>query len=204
MDKTIHCVILRGAGKDFCAGYELNADPVDSVDKMKADYWRLWGEYDLDANPKKRRDVLRGGSSFDDDTWNLQQQQYDRMQLFDMHKPVIACIHGNCLAGGNDVAGLCDLIVCAEDATFAFPPARDLGCLPNQMWFYHLGPQWTKRLALTGDSVDGKTAAEIGLALKCVPAEDLEEEVEGIADRMCLIDPECVPHFRSRLVDCIG
>ena len=75
MDKTIHCVILRGAGKDFCAGYELNADPVDSVDKMKADYWRLWGEYDLDANPKKRRDVLRGGSSFDDDTWNLQQQQ---------------------------------------------------------------------------------------------------------------------------------
>ena len=116
----------------------------------------------------------------------------DRMQLFDMHKPVIACIHGNCLAGGNDVAGLCDLIVCAEDATFAFPPARDLGCLPNQMWFYHLGPQWTKRLALTGDSVDGKTAAEIGLALKCVPAEDLEEEVEGIADRMCLIDPECV------------
>ena len=108
------------------------------------------------------------------------------------------------LAGGNDVAGLCDLIVCAEDATFAFPPARDLGCLPNQMWFYHLGPQWTKRLALTGDSVDGKTAAEIGLALKCVPAEDLEEEVEGIADRMCLIDPECVPHFRSRLVDCIG
>ena len=127
----------------------------------------------------------------------------DRMQLFDMHKPVIACIHGNCLAGGNDVAGLCDLIVCAEDATFAFPPARDLGCLPNQMWFYHLGPQWTKRLALTGDSVDGKTAAEIGLALKCVPAEDLEEEVEGIADRMCLIDPECVPHFRSRLVDCM-
>ena len=57
MDKTIHCVILCGAGKDFCAGYELNGDPVDTVDKMKTDYWRLWEEYDLDNNPKTRREV---------------------------------------------------------------------------------------------------------------------------------------------------
>jgi hypothetical protein len=92
MDKTIHCVILCCPGKDFCVGYpryELNCDPVDTVDKMKTDYWRLWEEYDLDTNPKMRREVMRG-SSFDDDVHGMFMQQQDRMVLFDIHKPVIA------------------------------------------------------------------------------------------------------------------
>jgi hypothetical protein len=100
MDKTIHCVILCCPGKDFCVGYpryELNCDPVDTVDKMKTDYWRLWEEYDLDTNPKMRHEVMRG-SSFDDDVHGMFMQQQDRMVLFDIHKPVIAQIHGNCLA----------------------------------------------------------------------------------------------------------
>merc|ERR1719323_1451332 len=54
---------------------------------------------------------------------------------------------------------------------------------------YHAGPQWTKRLVLTGDSITGRDAAQIGLVMKAVPAELLDAEVEGIADRMALIDP---------------
>ena len=61
------------------------------------------------------------------------------MAIFDMHKPVIAQIHGYCLAGGTDIALLCDILIAAEDAVIGFPPARDLGCLPNNMWLYNVG-----------------------------------------------------------------
>ena len=132
----------------------------------------------------------RAGSSIDDDAWQLERAQRYRMALFDMHKPSIAQVHGYCLAGGTDIALLCDMVIAADDATFAFPPARDLGALPNNMWLYNVGPQWAKRLTLTGDSVTGKEAAQIGLVLKSVPADLLEQEVEQLADRMALIDPD--------------
>ncbi|MCB1743999.1 MAG: enoyl-CoA hydratase/isomerase family protein, partial [Gammaproteobacteria bacterium] len=104
--------------------------------------------------------------------------------------PVIAQVHGYCLAGGTDLALLSDMVIAAEDAVFGFPPARDLGSLPNQMWLYHCGPQWAKRLLLTGDTVTGAEAASIGLVMKAVPAELLEDEVEGLADRLARIDPD--------------
>jgi enoyl-CoA hydratase len=65
-----------------------------------------------------------------------------------------------------------------------------MGALPNNLWMYHCGPQWAKRLQLTGDSVTGADAAKIGLVLKAVPADVLEDEVEGLADRLALIDPD--------------
>ena len=102
------------------------------------------------------------------------------MALFDAHKPVIAQVHGHCLAGGTDLALLCDVVIATDDAVFGFPPARDLGVLPTQMWLYHVGPQWAKRLLLTGDTITGAEAAKIGLVLKAVPAPLLEAEVEGL------------------------
>jgi enoyl-CoA hydratase len=168
-DTAVHCVVLRGAGRAFCAGYDLGGRPPD----------------------KDRDDRnFRGMSTYDDDSWQLEKSQRLRMALFDMHKPVIAQVHGYCLAGGTDLATLCDLLICAEDAKFAFPPGRDLGVLPTQMWLYHVGPQWTKRLMFTGDSITGAEAAQIGLALKAVPAADLDEEVEGLARRLTLVDRE--------------
>ena len=124
----------------------------------------------------------RGGRSIDDDAWQLERAQRFRMALFDMHKPVIAQVHGYCLAGGTDIAMLCDMVIAAEDATFGFPPARDLGALPTNMWLYNVGPQWSKRLLLTGDTVTGAEAQQIGLILKAVPADLLEAEVEGLAE----------------------
>jgi enoyl-CoA hydratase len=168
-DTSVHCAIIRGAGRAFCAGYDLVGPP-----------------------PKSDRDdrTFRSMRSFDDDTWQMERAQRLRMALFDMHKPVIAQVHGYCLAGGTDLATLCDMLICSEDAKFAFPPARDLGVLPTQMWLYHVGPQWTKRLLLTGDSVTGSEAAQIGLALKAVPADLLEAEVEQLARRLALVDRE--------------
>jgi enoyl-CoA hydratase len=106
------------------------------------------------------------------------------------NKPSIAQVHGHCLAGGTDLALACDMVIAADDASIGFPPARNLGALPNNPWIYHCGPQWAKRLQLTGDTVSGADAAKIGLALKSVPPELLEAEVEGLADRLALIDPD--------------
>lgn len=172
-DTEVHCVILRGAGRAFSAGYDLSPMARNAGDGGDG-YTR----------------VYRGRTSFDDDAWQLERAQRLRMAVFDMHKPVIAQVHGHCLAGGTDLALLCDIIIAAEDANIGFPPARAMGALPNQMWLYHVGPQWTKRLFLTGDTISGAEAAKIGAVLKAVPLDLLEAEVEGLADRMAMIDSE--------------
>jgi enoyl-CoA hydratase len=84
----------------------------------------------------------------------------------------------------------CDIVIAAQDARIGFPAARAMGALPNNLWMYHCGPQWAKRLQLTGDSVTGADAEKIGLVMKAVPADVLEDEVEGLADRFSLIDAD--------------
>lgn len=173
-DTSVHCVVLRGEGRSFCAGYDLSdSDPAPPVSRVQDDSRKY-----------------RGHRSIDDDAWQLERAQRYRMVLFDMHKPVIAQVHGHCIAGGTDLALLCDMVVAADDAVFGFPPARDLGALPNNFWVYNCGPQWAKRLLLTGDTVTGSEAQEIGLVLKAVPGAHLEAEVEQLADRLALIDPD--------------
>jgi enoyl-CoA hydratase len=174
-DRDVHCVIIKGAGAAFSAGYDLTgADRDVPVSRIQSE----------GANN------YRGGASIDDDAWQLERSQRLRMALFDMHKPSIAQVHGYCLAGGTDVALLCDMIIAADDALIGFPAARAMGALPNNMWLYNVGPQWAKRLTMTGDSVTGADAQQIGLVMKAVPLADLEAEVEGLADRLALIDPD--------------
>jgi enoyl-CoA hydratase len=168
-DKRVHAVVLRGAGQDFCAGYDLSGWQKPANDSVGHQ---------------------RGTDSIEDDIWRLERAQRLRMALFDMHKPVVAQVHGHCLAGGTDLALLCDMVIAADDAQIAFPPARDLGALPNQMWLYHAGPQWAKRLTLTGDTISGSDAAKIGLVMKSVPVDKLEAEVESLMNRFALIDPD--------------
>jgi enoyl-CoA hydratase len=173
--KDVHCAIIKGAGRSFTAGYDLAGGDSVPVSRLQAE------------NPDA---PYRGYRSVDDDIWQLERAQRYRMTAFDMHKPVIAQVHGHCKAGGTDLALLCDIVIVADDAEIGFPAGRDLGALPNQFWLHNLGPQWTKRLLLTGDSISGSQAAEIGFALKAVPADLLDAEVEGLADRFALIDPD--------------
>ena len=143
-----------------------------------------------------RRSAARSGPAIeraarhDDDIWLIEQNNRRIRTLWEMHKPSIAQVHGNCLAGGTDLALACDIVIAAEDARIGFPAARTMGALPNNLWMYHCGPQWAKRLQLTGDSVTGADAEKIGLVMKAVPADVLEDEVEGLADRFSLIDPD--------------
>ncbi len=132
----------------------------------------------------------RSGRGMDDDTWGIERIQRGLRTLWEMHKPSIAQIHGHCLAGGTDLALYCDVLIAADDANIGFPAVRSMGAPPNQLWLYHCGPQWAKRLMLTGDTLSGADAARIGLVLKSVPEDLLETEVEGLADRMAQIDPD--------------
>jgi enoyl-CoA hydratase len=183
-DTAVHVVILRGNGRAFCAGYDLS--PMQSPPARK------------DASGETYTNVYRGMASHNDDVWQLERQQRDRMAIFDMHKPVIAQIHGYCLAGGTDLALLCDIIVTADDAVIGFPPVRAMGSPPAHMWTYLVGPQWAKYFLLTGDSVSGAKAAEIGLVWKSVPAAALAAEVEALASKMEKIDVELLtPNKRA-------
>ena len=168
-DNRVRCVVLAAAGPDFSSGYDLQR--YDRPVALQVEH-------------------RRGRAKFDDDTWHQERLQRLRMALFDMHKPVIAQVQGRCLAGGTDLALLCDMIICADDASFGFPPARSQGSLPSNMWLYMVGPQWAKRLLLTGDLIGGRDAATIGLVLKAVPGEQLVVEVEALADRLALIDAD--------------
>jgi enoyl-CoA hydratase len=168
-DKSVHCVILRGAGSAFCAGYDLTPGQRASAD---------------DGVER------RSGRGMDDDAWNIERFQRSLRTLWEMHKPSIAQIHGHCLAGGTDLALYCDVLIAADNTNIGFPALRNMGAAPNQLWLYNCGPQWTKRLLLTGDTLSGEDAARIGLILKSVPEDLLEAEVEGLADRLTMIDPE--------------
>lgn len=165
-DLAVHCVIVRGEGRSFCAGYDLT--PADGGGT----------------------EGHRTGRTHDDDIWMMERNNRRLRTLWELHKPTIAQVHGNCLAGGTDLAMACDLVIAADDARIGFPAARTMGALPNNLWVYNCGPQWAKRLQLTGDSITGADAARIGLVLKSVPADVLADEVEGLADRLALIDPD--------------
>src|SRR3954447_3316998 len=178
-DRTdVNVIILEGAGKDFCAGYDL----VTSYADRKPDE-----AMDAPAQDVTYRSVA---ATFDDDSWQMEVTQRLTNALFDLHKPVIAKVQGNCLAGGTDLAFNCDMVIAAEEARIGFPATRANGTPPTHMWVYHLGPQWAKRLLMTGDCLSGKDAARVGLVLDAVPADQLDAAVNELARRVSCVDSE--------------
>ena len=177
-DAAVHVIILRGAGRAFCAGYDLSPMQSPPPPSQKKD------------DSETYTNVYRGMAIYDDDAWQLERQQRDRMAIWDIHKPVIAQIHGYCLAGGTDLAWLCDIVVAADETVIGFPPVRAMGSPPAHMWTYLVGPQWAKYFLLTGDSISGAEAAEIGLVWRSFPLDELESAVEALASKMEKIDVE--------------
>lgn len=169
--KSVHCIVLQGAGQDFCSGYDLA--PRDA------------GTDGFDPG-----DYRQGAASVADDIWRLEKNQADILTIFDLHKPVIAAVHGHCVAGGTDLALSCDMVIAASDARIGFPATRAQGTPPMHMWLHNVGPQWAKRMLLTGDLISGKDAARIGLVLHSVPAARLRDAAGKLAARMALIDSD--------------
>lgn len=173
-DKDVRVIIIRGAGPSFCSGYDISPD--QSGRRYTA--------------PTTVEEDVALCISFGD-RWR---------QLLHARIPVIAQVHGYCVAGGTDLALHCDLVIAADDAQFGFPPVRSQGGPPTHMWLYHLGPQWSKRLLLTGDTVSGAKAVEIGLALESVPAAELDDHVLALATKMSMIGHDLLVH-NKRIVN---
>ena len=166
MDPEIHVMILSGAGRGFSSGYELNFDNTDKP---------------LSYLPQEMPwDPMQDFRSMWANTQHF-------MSLWRAMKPVICKIHGFALAGGSDLALCCDITIMAENAQIGYMPARVWGCPTTAMWVYRVGVEKAKRMLLTGDKIDGREAAAIGLVLKSVPYEDLDDEVEALAERMSTI-----------------
>ena len=161
-DAGVHVVIIRSTGRSFSSGYGFIAEDADPGDVPQ----HTAIEGDVTA-------MLALG-----DGW---------ARIWNCALPVIAQVQGNCLAGGTDLALHCDLVVAADDARFGFPPVRSMGVPPTNMWLYHLGPQWTKRLVLTGDTISGAQAQEIGLVVATAQSDQLDRVALDLAERMALI-----------------
>jgi enoyl-CoA hydratase len=165
-DPGVHVIVLSGAGKGFCAGYDLTyyAQAAGTNAGVQEMPWDPMKDYAM---------MSRNTERF--------------MSLFRSHRPVIAKVHGHAVAGGSDIALCCDLIVMAEDARIGYMPARVWGCPTTAMWVYRLGLERAKRMLLTGDAVDGREAERMGLVLKAVSAAEIDREVEALAARMASV-----------------
>lgn len=160
-DDDVHVVVVTGAGRAFCSGYDL------------AEY----AEGDSPYSQEMPWDPMLDYRVMGANTAHF-------MRLFHCHKPTIAKVRGWAVGGGSDIALACDLVVMAEDAWIGYPPARVWGCPTTAMWVYRLGPERAKRMLFTGDLVTGREAAEMGLVLRAVPADELDAAVDALVRRI--------------------
>lgn len=165
-DNAVRVMILSGAGRAFCAGYDLD-----------------WGTKAEDANQR----AMSGQWDPVRDYIGMSRNVKAYMSLWESPKPVIAQVHGWCVGGGTDLALCSDLIVMADDAHIGYPPARIWGEPTTSMWIYRLGLEHAKRLMLTGESLSGAEAVRLGLASYAVPADRVADEAEGLAKKLATI-----------------
>jgi enoyl-CoA hydratase len=176
-DGDVRVVRLRGAGRAFCAGYDIGWGSTSMQEAEAGGPWDPIADYE----------TMRG---FVD----------AYMALWRSPKPVVAQVHGYCIAGGTDFALCSDLIVCAEDCRIGYPPARVWGSPTTAMWMYRLGLERSKRLLLTGDAIDGRRAVAWGLASEAVPEVELDDAGLALARRVALL-PHNQAHMMKLLVN---
>ena len=168
-DDEVHVIVVEGAGKGFCGGYDL----------------AQFGQAQIDHPCQQERwpwDPML-------DYAHMKRYTEDFMSLWRSPKPTIAKVHGAAVAGGSDIALCCDLLVMADDARIGYMPTRVWGCPTTAMWAYRLGPMRAKQLMFTGDVISGRTAADWGLANLAVPLAELDEATLQLATRIA-----SVPH----------
>ena len=160
----IHVIVVEGAGKGFCGGYDLAETAQEHIEHPCQQESYPWDPMVDFAYMKRNTE--------------------DFMSLWRCRKPTIAKVHGAAVAGGSDIALSCDLLVMAEDARIGYMPTRVWGCPTTAMWTYRLGPTRAKELMFTGNVIDGRQAAEWGLANRVVPQDQLEAETLALAQRI--------------------
>jgi enoyl-CoA hydratase len=168
-DPAIKVIVLRGAGRAFCAGYDFEGG------------FHHWDEaISTDGAWDPGKDFAMATALELSPTQKL-------LSIWRCPKPVIAQVHGWCVGGGSDFALGADLVVASEDAVIGTPYSRMWGCYLSAMWIYRLGLARAKYHALTGRPLTGREAAEIELINQAVPFEALEQTVAGLASELARI-----------------
>lgn len=168
-DQGVKVLVLRGAGRAFCAGFDF------------ADGFHRWDE-GLTSDGK-----WDPGKDFIATTTPSLGPVPKFMSLWRSPKPVIAQIHGWCVGGGSDLALCADIVIASDDARIGTPYSRIWGCYLTGMWIYRLGLAKLKEYALTGKPLSGAEAARVGLINAAVPFERLEDEVHTMATSLAQI-----------------
>jgi enoyl-CoA hydratase len=168
-DPHVRVIVLRGAGTCFSSGYDLAG--LGELPFYTAGGQGQWA-----------RHVVEGC-----------------FRMWDMAKPIIAQVHGWCLAGGSELAVACDLVYVAEDAQIGYPAVRTMSPPDNQYHAWIVGMRSAMELMLTGDAFDGLEAVRLGFANRAFKAQDLEREVLAMAERIAKVDPE-LAQLNKRLV----
>lgn len=167
-DPEVKVIVLRGAGRTFCAGFDFGSDG------------------DLAASLSDGRDWDPGRDAIGvTNRWDASVPNF--MGLWSSPKPTIAAVHGWCVGGGSDMALSADLVIAAEDAQIGTPYSRMWGCYLTAMWVYRLGLAKAKEYALTGKPLTGTEAARVELINQAVPADRLDEAVGEMAEQLSSI-----------------
>jgi len=161
-DSSVKVIILCGAGTCFSAGYDLSSDVSSDLPYHTGKTDGFWP-----------RHVVEGA-----------------FRIWDLTKPVIAQVHGYCLAGGTELATACDLIYVAEDAEIGYPVVRSMSPPDNQFFPWLLGMRNAMEMMLTGESISGIEAVDKGFANQSFNSKDLAEQVLLIATKIAKISPE--------------
>ncbi len=168
-DPAVKVIVLRGAGRSFCAGYDFGGGFEHWGDAMTTD-----GAWD----PGK--DFVMATAPSLSPTQKL-------LSVWRSPKPVIAQVHGWCVGGGSDFALSADLVIASEDAQFGTPYSRMWGAPLSGMWLYRLGLTKAKEHALTGRPLSGREAADVELVNEAVPFAELEATVLRRAEELASI-----------------
>jgi enoyl-CoA hydratase len=182
LDPLVHVIALAGNGTGFCGGYDLTAAEV------------MGPQGSEQAGGAPTDPAVVAGNHDPAQTWDpvVDFQMMSRnlrgfMSLFHSDKPVICKIHGYCVAGGTDMALCSDLIVTEDRAKIGYPPARVWGVPTSMLWSHRIGLERARRLLLTGDSIDGTTAVEWGLASEAAPLDELDDRFGALLERVARI-----------------
>lgn len=162
-DDAVHVVVLTGAGRGFCGGYDLKdfAEAPGTNPGIQEMPWDPMIDYRFMSHCTRQF-----------------------MSIWRCPKPVIGRVQGDAVAGGSDIALCCDIVVMNEAARIGYPPARVWGCPTTAMWVYRLGAERAKRMLFTGDLVSGRKAEQMGLVYQAVPLASLDEAVGRLAGRI--------------------
>lgn len=155
-DDRVRVIVIRGAGPCFSAGYDLQSDVRKGQPYYTAGGLGNWPRHVVDGF----------------------------FQMWDLAKPVIAQVHGFCLAGGTELATACDLVYVARDAKIGYPVVRSISPPDNQFYPWIVGMRRAMELMLTGDHMSGDEAVECGFANRAFDLEELETQTLAIAERV--------------------